>query len=385
MNKESLKKLYIESAQAGLPNAKCLPFSLYTEQETYGLEQEHIFHNDWVFVCAEQQLANCGDYFALTIAYEPIVVIRGKDNQLRALSNVCRHRGTLLNDEGFGHAKRMVCPYHAWTYADDGKLIGAPLATKQEVDKEDHYLPEFLLEVWQGLVFVSLNPQSKPLGERYANINQYMDIYDFGLFDTFYAGVAEHWQCNWKLAMENAMESYHLFKVHKETLETVTPTKHAFYLEGGAPYSLTGGKYKDNSGKLTQWLIGEGSVTDQHYVLISLPPSFVGILSKQSLAWISVHPASTTECTIRSGALSFKGKIDRDETAFTEAFFAEDKMICERVQRGMGAKHGRGGALIEIERIVVDFHQYLASRISGLENNDIFLADENIFIGKTAD
>ena len=182
--------------------------------------------------------------------------------------------------------------------------------------------------------------------------------------------------------MENAMESYHLFKVHKETLETVTHTKQAFYLEGGHNWSLTGGKYTDTIGKLTKWLVGEGSPVDQHYVLVSLPPSFVGILSHDSLAWIGIYPSGATECTVRTGALSIQASVSQSEEEFTAAFLAEDKMICERAQKGMASTHGRGGSLLGAERVVVDFHQYLASRISGntsSTNSAVHKAKENVF------
>lgn len=375
----TLEQTYIEAASLSLPEAKCLPFILYTDQSAYELERKKVFHKDWVFVCAEQQLPEFGDYFALTIAEEPVVIICGKDNQLRALSNVCRHRGTLLNDEGMGQVKRMVCPYHAWTYETDGRLIGIPHAASSEVDKASHCLPEFVLEVWQGLVFVNLASNPESLSERYAYIDRYLARYNYAQFNTCYGGGIEHWQCNWKVAMENAMESYHLFKVHRDTLEAVTPTKQAFYLEGGVNWSLTGGKYKNTSGKLTRWLMGEGDIADQHYVLVSLPPSFVGILSRESLAWISVHPLSATECVVRSGALSIKGRADQSEDEFTAAFFAEDKMICERVQRGMNASHSRGGSLVDMERVVVDFHQFLASRLAEEPDNAVYSAAENIF------
>lgn len=388
MKSQTIKQIYIETASARLPNAQCLPFSLYTDQEAYRLEQKKIFHSDWVFVCTETQLPEPGDYFALTLAEEPIIIIRGKDNHLRALSNICRHRGTPLNNEGTGNSVRMVCPYHAWTYSSEGHLISAPYTSETEIDKSSHCLPEFALDTWQGLVFVSLIDGLQPVNERFAPLDRYLSQYHYTQFDTYYDGKTEQWQCNWKLAMENAMESYHLFKVHRDTLETVTPTREAFYIEGGTDWSLTGGKYKSTGSAITNWLAGNENVTHQHYLLIALPPSFVGILSTESFAWLSVHPINAAESIVRSGALSFSAGSsiseflsgDDGEEEFTAAFFAEDKMICERVQRGMYATHGHGGSLIEMERIVVDFHNYLAKRIADAVESTIYQAQENIFI-----
>ncbi|GAA5314814.1 MAG: aromatic ring-hydroxylating dioxygenase subunit alpha [Candidatus Pelagadaptatus aseana] len=375
----SLEKLYGDAAVATLADAECLPFSLYRDRAVYELEKQKIFYADWVFACAAKQVSERGDYFAFTLADEPIVIIRGQDDQLRVMSNVCRHRGALLNVEGFGKARKMICPYHAWTYNDDGQLLAAPLAADHEVDQSRHCLPQFAVEVWQGLVFVSLNDGAEPLADRYQGIERYLALYGSDQFDHFYEGKLEHWQCNWKLAMENAMESYHLFRVHRDTLETLTPTRQAFYLEGGADWSLTGGQYKHPPGKLTQWLMGGADVTQEHYVLMALPPGFVGILGRDSLAWINVLPTGPDSCTVRSGALSFSGKVDQAEEQFTDAFFAEDKAICERVQRGVNSQFGRGGSLLEVERIVVDFHHYLASRIAGEKGTGIYRAGDNIF------
>ncbi len=378
---KSLVNTYVDAASASLPDAQCLPFSLYTDDSFYQIEREKVFHQDWVFVCAEQQLPDKGDYLALSLADEPIVIIRGTDGVLRALSNVCRHRGTLLNDEGRGRVKRMVCPYHAWTYATDGRLVGVPYEENGlEVDKLTHCLPEFSIELWHGLIFVCLveNPQS--LKERYASLDRYLALYESSRFTVYYPGSTEHWQCNWKLAMENAMESYHLFKVHKQTLEALTPTQQAFYLEGGISWSLTGGRYKNSSGKLSRWLLGEGGVTDQHYILISLPPSFVGILSQDAFSWVGIYPIGVNECVVRSGSLSLKGgSVDREEEVFSAAFLAEDKAICERVQRGMSARVGRGGTLIEMERIIVDFHRYLASRMGAVIEPATYIGRSNPF------
>lgn len=377
-----LTRHHIALAQAPMEKAECLPFELYTNSTAHELEKRRIFHRDWVFACSEKQVENAGDYFALSIAGEPIVIIRGQDHQLRALSNVCRHRGTLLNDEGGGNTQHFVCPYHAWTYNDKGKLLGAPHDTHKEVELEQHCLPEFALEIWHGLVFISLNKNVEPLAQRFAGIERYLSLYKTDRFQSLFLGNTEHWQCNWKLAMENAMESYHLFKVHKETLETVTATKNAFYLEGNPYWTLTAGKYNHASGPM-EWMMGHNNnAMDQHYILISLPPSFVGILTLESFDWISVHPDGEHNCIIRSAGLSTGGRQRKEDKQFTETFFEEDKTICERIQKSMHAQHTTGGKLIEMERIVVDFHNYLGNQISGKAVGKHRFSEENIFFNE---
>ena len=346
--------------------AQSLPFPVYHHEEIFQYESESLFRREWLFVCCEREIPNSGDYFALEVCGESIVVLRGSDGKLRALSNICRHRGTQLLDDGFGSTgKLIVCPYHAWSYDQQGELKVAAMTKAGEVERDKHCLPHFGLEVHLGLVFINLDPNPGSLSERFEGINEFTGHYQPEQFDTVIPGEIETWQANWKLAMENAMESYHLFKVHRETLETVTPSKLAYYIAGSPEWSLTGGKMLDDSGSLAKWFRGDYPEVYDHYLLISLPPCFVGILTYDSLGWISVLPKDSRKCQIRSGALSREslGGEDSQSRAFTKAFFAEDKWICERVQQSMYSRLGRGGQLVEMERIVVDFHQYLATRL----------------------
>ena len=103
--------------------ASAMPKSVYTSAEFAALEERHIFAREWLCAGRADALPNPGDYLTITIAGEPVIVLRDRDGQLRALSNVCRHRmSTLL--EGLGNVRAIVCPYHAWTYNLDGALRG---------------------------------------------------------------------------------------------------------------------------------------------------------------------------------------------------------------------------------------------------------------------
>ena len=342
-------------ARKPLSQAHSLPFAAYTDDEVFAAEVAAIFHDEWVFTCMAGELAKPGDYYALSLAGEPVVVLRADDG-LRAYSNTCRHRGTQLLDDGFGSVDRHIsCPYHAWTYDLEGALKTVPFDPAAVVDKDGHSLKRFRVDVWNGLVFVHLGSSPYGLSERLTGIDDYLAPFAPWTFDRVYPGEVEHWRANWKVVMENAMESYHLFKVHAKTLEQVTPTRGAYYLAGCAEWSLTGG----GSGRAPS----EASLSD-HYLLVSLPPSFVGVFSGDALGWISVHPVDVGSSVIRFGELSAKDAVKGGE-AFVKAFFAEDKWICERVMRSMTATLGRGGKLVDLERVVVDFHQFLASRLFG--------------------
>lgn len=357
-----LIELYEERAKQPMETALSLPFAVYRDEAIATLEAQKIFHQQWVFVCAVDLLKEVGSYYAFTLAGESIAVVHGKDGHIRAMSNNCSHRGTPLLETGFGRIERnIVCPYHAWTYADDGALKGAPFDNGC-VNKHLHALPKYALTEWMGLLFINLSDAPEDLAANFNRINPYLANYPLDQFKHAYVGVSERWNSNWKLAVENGIESYHLFMVHRETLEVNTPSKKAYYVAGGADWSITGGEIVTQRGALAKLFSGSLPECANHYLLIYLPPGFIGILTYESFDWIAITPDGAEHCLVQSGGLTAH-KISTEDVAkdsFTNAFLSEDKAICERVQAGMGSTHHSGGKLLEVERIVVDFHQYLA-------------------------
>ena len=365
MRSDSLDRI-VSAAAAPLVTAHSLPFEAYTDSSVLDEEMRQIFAKEWVFVCMEGELPKAGDYFAMTLANEPVIIIRSEDLTLRAFSNICRHRGTVLLDEGFGKVdKYITCPYHAWAYDKAGALKAIPYNKIIAVDRDQHQLTTFQVDVWNGMVFINLSPDAPPLKERLTGIDELLQLFQPASFNQTQAGEIEIWQTNWKLAMENAMESYHLFKVHESTLEVVSPTSDAYYIAGSSEWSLTGGATTGLTG-------ADKSDLYNHYILVQLAPSFVGILSYGSFAWLSAHPIDANSTQIRSGATYLgEGMAGRSDD-FTKTFFQEDQDICERVQRGMNSKLSRGGKLVDMERVVVDFHQFLASRLGDSQPSAYF-------------
>lgn len=364
-----------EAAIQPLEKAKSLPFTVYTDPAVLDAESDKIFSKEWVFVCMEGEVGQPGDYFAMTLASEPIMVMRGDHGELRALSNICRHRGTIILDEGFGQVdKYITCPYHAWAYNKEGHLKAIPYNKLIAVDREDHQLVKYSVDTWNGLVFVNLDRNAKPLSDRFAGIDSYLQLFEPETFDQVSSGETEIWQTNWKLAIENAMESYHLFAIHENTLETYSPTRDAYYIAGSSEWTLTGGATKREKGLIEKLLGSSHNELFDHYVLVSLPPSFVGIISYGTFGWLSSHPIDANTTQIRSGSTYVGRGLEESaqSTAFTKAFFREDKDICERVQKGMYSKLSKGGKLVDMERIVVDFHQFLGTRLGGVPPTDLY-------------
>ena len=352
-----------EAGQLAFDPARALPAAAYRDPAWLAAEKGRIWHRDWVFVTSEDALAERGDRLPVRIGDQPVLLLRNQAGELVALSNLCAHRGTLLVEEP-GNAKRIQCPYHAWTYDDAGRLVGVPFAPSGAIDRSAHALPSYRVEAWHGLVFVSLDDGVESLARRFALIERHVSAAGIDkLHHQADMQSTEMWACNWKVAIMNAMESYHLFKVHPETLEPFTPTRDAYYVAGSARATATGGTFKGQD----------------DYLLISLPPGFVGVLTRGSFIWQAVHPVDIDRCAVRTGGAFVSdrragpfGRLGQwlnwaaTVTYPQSDFLREDKAICERVQRGVSGEFVPG-SLVPIERVVGDFGDYLNWRLNDVE------------------
>ncbi|MEL0194196.1 MAG: aromatic ring-hydroxylating dioxygenase subunit alpha, partial [Acidimicrobiaceae bacterium] len=205
--------------------ARMLPLEAYSSEAVLDAELATVFAGDWQCVARTADLSGVGDYVCADLpvvggGVRSIVVIRGEDS-IRAFDNVCVHRGAQLLT-GCGNETRITCPYHAWAYRHDGSLIGGPyMAESTEADgapfnPDRHRLPEIRLEVWNGFVFVNLDPDADSLGPRLAGLHDIVGRFAMESYVPVRDEV-DVWPTNWKLLVENFMDAYHVFKVHTES------------------------------------------------------------------------------------------------------------------------------------------------------------------------
>ena len=176
-------------------DAVAMPPSVYTDAGFLELELERILRREWICVGRASAVAQPGDYLTYELAGQPIAVIRGRDGELRAFSNVCLHRmSTLL--EGTGNARAIVCPYHAWTYNLDGSLRAAPHMEKTTgFCKAGYRLPAIRCEEWQGWLYVTLNPDAESVATSLEPLGAL--IGDYGMADYVETFREEHvWDTN---------------------------------------------------------------------------------------------------------------------------------------------------------------------------------------------
>ena len=364
-------------ATKSLPDATGAEPALYWNEDIARAENRLIFRKDWVCPGLVAEIPNQGDYLTFSIAGEPIFCIRNKLGEVKSYSNVCRHRMMQLL-EGSGTTARVVCPYHAWSYDLNGQLIGAGhMEQSNGFDKKDICLPEIRTEIWNGWIYVTLNPDAESVEKSLASLNEVVARYQMEKYIPV-INESHTWKTNWKLVTENFMEGYHLPVAHKATVgawfaldDTVFPKKtydsftyQTFTKTGDAVY---GQAHPDNTA-----LTGEWRNTS---VLPTVFPSHMYVLAPDHLWYLSLRPKGVGEVDIRFGVaiapevdamLSFAD--ERSEwigslMTFFEHVNTEDRKVVEGIYAGSRSSFAAPGQLSWLEREIHDFQKYLARRL----------------------
>jgi Rieske 2Fe-2S family protein len=186
----------------------------YSDPEIFRRDLDRMVLRHWLCAGHVSSVPNVGDFFLVEIANESAIVVRGEDGELRALVNVCRHRGSRVCREQSGNTRVLICPYHAWTYGIDGRLRAARHMA-ESFDKSRHGLKQIPLRVIEGLIFVTF--AERPLG--LSKVEEVLRR-GYGPYGWADAKVAHREtypiEANWKLAVENYVECYHCAPSHPE-------------------------------------------------------------------------------------------------------------------------------------------------------------------------
>ncbi|WP_084154797.1 aromatic ring-hydroxylating oxygenase subunit alpha [Polycyclovorans algicola] len=193
----------------------------YRSPAYFELERERVFRRAWLYAGRVEALPETHSYFIkdLDVCKASVLVTRGKGERIRAFHNVCSHRGNLVVNQACGKAERFVCKYHNWSYSSDGSLMGIPDQKHFfDVDKKTCGLTPIACEVWEGFIFINLQPTPEvslaeflgPFGTKYAGIPY------FNLDETIV--IEADFQANWKLICDAFAEPYHVPSLHPGTL-----------------------------------------------------------------------------------------------------------------------------------------------------------------------
>jgi stachydrine N-demethylase len=377
--------------------------AFYTSPEVYQFDLEHVFYNDWLYAIPACQLTRAGSFVTMRVGACEVIIVRGKDNQVRAFHNSCRHRGSLICKTRQGQVPKLVCPYHQWTYELDGRLLRAR-DMPAEFDLSQYGLKPVALRDVAGLLYVCLS-DSPPDFEAFArDARPYLEIHDLTEAKVAHTTTSiEHG--NWKLVWENNRECYHCGTNHPALSRSfpldpevagvqadggVSPRLQAHFdrceaagapakfvlsddgqyrfarmpLETGALSFTMDGKaaVARNLGRVT--LPDAGSLLKFHY-----PSTWNHFLPDHSLTF-RVMPLSPTETELTTTWLVHKDAqegVDYDLARLTEVWNAtndEDREIVETTQRGVASPaYAPGPYAPNEESGVTQFVDWYASRL----------------------
>lgn len=368
---DSLKIL----AQKPLAEAKALPRDVYISPEILDHELEHIFAYDWICAGRHDEIPNIGDYLTFDLGDQPLLLIRGTNNNIHARANVCLHRMMRLAD-GSGHTKKFTCPYHAWTYDIDGRLIAAAYMDRTSCfNRQNMRLPEIRCEIFHGWIYVSMNKDAIPISELLDDLDPLVAPYQIGNYVTIFR---QHhvWRTNWKHLTENFMEGYHLPVAHKNTVGAYFGLMDTGFDARGGFHHFTyqtftkssnapvGSAHPDNKS-----LTGTARNTS---IMPTVFPTHMYVLAPDHLWYLSLQPLGVDHVKILYGAaiapevLATQKDVD-DYIAKTRAFLddvqEEDRFVVENIFKGAQAPLSTSGPLSWLERENHEFTQYLARRL----------------------
>ncbi|HEY7032296.1 MAG TPA: aromatic ring-hydroxylating dioxygenase subunit alpha [Thermomicrobiales bacterium] len=217
-----------------------LPGRYYWDPAIHEREQERIFSSMWVCVGRADDVPEAGRYLVVDVGKESVLVLRGRDGLVRAFLNVCRHRGARLCTDSCGSVGQAIqCRYHAWSYALDGRLIGAPNVVREEgFDRDVFGLVAVHAEVWKGLIWVNLADYPAPLAAQVEPTIVHR-LGSLEKFDRWGLGelavgkrIVYDLRANWKLVVENFMECYHCGPVHPELVRLIPEFRNGTSYQG---------------------------------------------------------------------------------------------------------------------------------------------------------
>jgi choline monooxygenase len=211
-----------------LAEASTLPHWCYHDPEWYAREEETILKREWLCVGRVDQVPSPGDFYTIPVLGHPLIVVRDDAGEVNVLTAICRHRGAVIaEDAQRTRCRAFICPYHGWTYGLDGGLISTPgnpppLAGVKNFAHSDNGLVRMRSDVWAGFLFVTFDPDAPPLLKNLGDLPALLRNYHVEDMQFTHRDVYEV-DCNWKVWLENAFESYHAMIVHRKHMDPANP------------------------------------------------------------------------------------------------------------------------------------------------------------------
>ncbi len=376
----------LEKLNAPIEEVRGLPNAAFLSEAFFELEKKHLFPRTWAFAGAASDIPNVGDARPVSLSGNPIILVRGRDSSIRAFHNVCPHRGSHLLTEPVAGERAIVCPYHAWSFELDGQIRGRTHyhgCDRHETDADMSGRNDCLIPVrshtFHDWVFVNLDGQAPPF-EDYTGAT--FDRFDgYGLATL---GRERHitidYYCNWKLAIENFCDYYHIFKIHS-ALDQAFEKEHrrssypdGRHLFGEQNIAARHGLSTESNETALPYLAELTEAQKSYHIFVLLFPNFVLNLFPTNIQGIWFEPTALDHTVMHmwfyyadsvAEAEQFRGA--RDEVVKEWLLVnGEDADICHRLQLGRESGAYDGGHFAPYwDEGVVNFHKQVAYAARG--------------------
>jgi len=360
----ALKKILASyDDKAPLAEAYTIPAPWYTDARIAELERQNVFSRTWQAAGRLDKVEKPGQYVTSSVAGEPIVVVRGSDNQLRAFFNVCRHHAMTVMTEPCGHAQHLRCPYHGWTYNLEGELRGmTEFEGVRDFDRAKNGLVPIRVETWEKFVFVNLDSHAPPLKVCLGALTG--RVAPLGFADLKFVERRSYiQQCNWKVYVDNYLDGgYHVPHMHKGLNSVLDYTNYT--IENLERCSVQSSPVAISSGSESN---AAATRKGDHAHYFWQYPNFMLNWYEGYLDTNLVIPLAPDRCEVIFDF--YFADVDaahmpyiRQSIAVSERVQQEDIAICDGVQRGLGSRAYQAGRL-SVRREAGEhlFHRLLAA------------------------
>lgn len=351
-----------------------VPVAHYTDPDRFRLERERVFRRKPSVVAHSSQIASPGDFLSRDVANVPIVLVRDESGRARAFINVCRHRGAQVELRKQGHCKRLVCPYHAWTYKTDGSLdhIRQPQGFPV-LERDNAGLRELACVESHQFIWVCPDPNVQ-IAELDADTERILsEIEGLGTGDlVVYQSTSREWRANWKLIVDGSLESYHFRVAHKNTLGPA-------FADNTSTYAFVGDHIRSilprsSIAELPDTPDESWAIREHANVLYALYPSASVLVQSTHFDIILADPVAIDRTRIeiltvarppgpRGYSERARAFLDRNHT-ITNLTLNEDFELAEQIQRGMHSGANEVFHVGEYEGALTDWHRRLEEQLA---------------------
>ncbi len=369
----------LDHVRRPIENANGLPNAHYTDPTVWDEEKHAVLFGSWSGIGVAAEVPEPGDAKPVNFMGVPLLLIRGRDGQVRVFENICRHRGMILVEEPRKIEGAIRCPYHSWCYSTEGRLVATPHVggpgqnAHPDVDRDKLGLIEVRSHIWFDTVFVNIDGKAAPFEEVHANLLDRWREWDRpmvhgGADSAFSLSV----KSNWKLAVENYCESYHLPWVHPG-LNSYSRLEDHYNINERGLYSGQGslkyGQIKLDDGTVFPDFPGLSSMWDSGAEYLAVYPNVLLGAQRDHCFVIILQPDAIDQTTehvhLYYATPETSDKLRAKNTKQWEVIFVEDIFVVEGMQRGRHAPHFDGGRFSPaMDGPTHCFHDWVAGKVA---------------------